>query len=186
MKSVLVKDGAAPSLRRRLVPLALVSCVAGVAIGATLTWHGAASTAPAAQPVKQFVPVSSTVAPRGALAPVAKLAVVPAAGTVTTLDGPFDDRFNLADLRLSAGVVTSKLRVTSDVSEIINFEITASFYDVQGQLLGTASQEIAEGDGSKGDPTAENGGVELRLAANPSYLAQVASAQVRVPVMVNE
>ena len=186
MKSVLVKDGAAPSLRRRLLPLAIASCVAGVAIGATLTWHGAAAPAAQPQPVKQFVPVSSTVAPRGALAPVAKLAVVPPAGTVTEVAGPFDDRFTLADLRLSAGVVTSKLRVTSDVSEIINFEITASFYDAKGLLLGTATQQIAEGDGSKGNPTAENGGVELRLAANPSYLARVASAQVRVPVMVNE
>ena len=141
---------------------------------------------PAAQPIKQFVAVASTAQPKGELAPVAQLTPIPASGTVSKVTGPFDDRFTLADLRLSAGVVTSNLRVTSDVSEIINFEVTASFYDERGLLLGTDTQQLTEGDGSAGKPAAENGGVELRLAANPSYLAQVASAQVRVPVMVNE
>ena len=191
MKSVPVKDGAAPSLRRRLLPLALVSCVAGAAIGAALTWHGGSTARPGAQsglhqPVRQFVPVASTAQPKGELAPVTRLTLVPAAGTVTVLTGPFDDRFTLADLRLSAGVVTSTLKVTSDVSEIINFELTASFYDAAGLLLGTTTQQLTEGDGSAGKPAAENAGVEFRLAADPSYLARVVSAQLRVPVMVNE
>ena len=185
MKNVSVEVGAASSLRRRLLPLAVVSGVAGLAIGAAPTWHGTSQPV-ARPPAAQFVAVASTAQPKGELAPVARLDPVPAAGTVTRVLGPFDDRFTLADLRLSAGIVTSNLRVTSDVSEIINFEITAAFYDAQGLLLGTSSQQLAEGDGSAGKPTAENAGVPLRLTADPAYLARVASAQVRVPVMVNE
>ena len=169
-----------PVVSRRLLSLAVASCLAGAALTAVLTsTNSETARAP-------YAAVASTTAPKGELPPAARLAVLPAPGTVTELVGPFDDRFTLAELRLTSGVVTSKLRVTSDVSEIIDFEIVAAFYDAKGGLLGTARQGIKEGDGSAGSPTAENGGVLLRLAAAPAYLNRVASVQVRVPIMVNE
>lgn len=93
--------------------------------------------------------------------------------------GPFDERFVLSGLRLAGGVVTGTLTVTSDVSELIDLQVVAGFYDAQGRLLGTAVQE-RHGEGSRPDEV-----VPLRIAA-PASARTAVSAAVGVPVLVNE
>jgi hypothetical protein len=115
----------------------------------------------------------------------ARLSPVPPPGTVTVVPGPFDDRFRLSGTSLTGRDVRLHLAVTSDVSELIDLEVTAAFYGADGRLLGTGRTTYAEGDGSAGKPAAENGGTAL-VVHLPGTVGAPVSARVSVPVLVNE
>lgn len=113
-----------------------------------------------------------------------QLAHLPMPGTVTVVQGPFSDRFSLTDVRLMQRTVAARLKVTSDVSELIDLELSVAFYDASGHLLGIARTTYAEGDGADGKPLAESAGVPLTVAWKGR--GTPASALLSVPVLVNE
>lgn len=116
------------------------------------------------------------------------------AGAVTLTDGPFTDRLRLDGAALSANgsTVTGELVVTSDVSELLELEVTAWFYDASGQPVGTGHQVLdaaPHSDAEHGEqhgyaPRTEGEPVTLRIVAPQGVRAH--SAVLSVPVLVNE
>ena len=111
----------------------------------------------------------------------------PALGTVARVSGPFDDRFALGVLRLRDGVVTGRLTVTSDVSELLELEVVAGFYDARGRFLGTSRWVHHLGEsGEHGHTGPPEESETFRVVAPGRLRERVASAAVGVPVLVNE
>lgn len=114
--------------------------------------------------------------------------VHPGAGTVVEASGPFDDRFQFRHLTIDDDSVTGTIKVTSDVSDILELETVAGFYDRDGQLVGTG-RDIYHLDESTIDPSHEGPPDEdhqfsIRI---PEPLRGLAvSAAVGVPILVNE
>jgi hypothetical protein len=147
-------------------------------------------------------PAGSVPDPRGAavtefpgLEPAADEATLPGLETsdppprtVTQVAGPFDDRFTLSGLRVDEGVVTGRLRVTSDVSDLLELEVVVGFYDAGGGFLGTA-RAVHHVDGAAGHPHDDGPPSEVErfdIAAPACFAQRVSSAVVGVPVLVNE
>ena len=113
----------------------------------------------------------------------------PAPGEVVQAEGPFDDRFQLQELRFNGKLVTGTATITSDVSEILEFEALAGLYDRSGRLRGTAryvyhfdEDEVGHAHGEGAPDEAHPFSITV-----PENLADVAvSAAVGVPVLVNE
>jgi hypothetical protein len=115
---------------------------------------------------------------------------LPRRGTVGTVPGPFDDRFDWSGLRLDGGAVRGSLTVTSDVSDLLELQVLAGYYDVRGRFLGTARwtyhlDESVHGPGHDhaGPPDEER---EVVVRAPARFRGRVSSAAVGVPVLVNE
>jgi hypothetical protein len=111
----------------------------------------------------------------------------PAPGAVVQGAGPFDDRFRLERLAFDGAAVTGTVTVTSDVSELLELEVLAGFYDRDGALVGTA-REVHHLDESTADPAHEGPPDEtyrFRIRV-PSDADGVVAAAVGVPVLVNE
>ncbi|WP_138757714.1 hypothetical protein [Modestobacter altitudinis] len=115
--------------------------------------------------------------------------LTPAPGSVVQAPGPFDDRFRLEGLTLNADGVHGSALVVSDVSEILEFEALAGFYDAEGRLLGTG-RFVHHLDEDLIDPTEEHGPpnqLESFSIPMPADLqGRAVSAAVGVPVLVNE
>ena len=110
----------------------------------------------------------------------------PAPSTVSQMTGPFDDRFELRHMALEGHVVTGSLKITSDVSDLLELQVLAGFYDRHGSLLGTGRfvhhlQE--DGHQHTGPP---NETEHFAIAAPRQFRDRVAAAAVGVPVLVNE
>lgn len=111
----------------------------------------------------------------------------PQPGQVVRAAGPFDDRFVVEGLTFDGHAVTGRVRVTSDVSDLLELQVLAGFYDAGGHWLGTARFE-QHADGETGHqhagPPSET---QAFSVAAPADLAGTAvSAAVGVPVLVNE
>ena len=87
----------------------------------------------------------------------------PAAGTVGRVDGPFDARIDLATDAFDGRAVSGTVTVTSDVSDILELEVLAGFYDASGRLLGSATW-VAEASDHHGT---ESGGTAADQAGAP-------------------
>lgn len=112
----------------------------------------------------------------------------PQAGTVVPAAGPFDDRFTLSRLRFDGKTLTGKATITSDVSDVLEFEALAGFYDGSGTLLGTA-RHIYHLDESAGHPEHEGPPDETQsfsIAVPANLKGKAVAAAVGVPVLVNE
>jgi hypothetical protein len=112
--------------------------------------------------------------------------VRPAPGAVARLVGPFDDRFRLSQLDYAGGRVSGVLSVTSDVSELLELQVLAGFYDGDGRLLSTGRfvHHLDGGHGHAGaDPHANE---RFSIAAPRRIQPRAVSAAVGVPVLVNE
>ena len=113
----------------------------------------------------------------------------PPSGTVVTVPGPFDDRFTLADVQVSGGVVTGRLKVVSDVSEILELQVLAGFYDDRGDFLGTG-RAVFHLDEEEGHPHEEAGSPNetetFRIRAPEDVAGEISAAAIGVPVLVNE
>lgn len=114
----------------------------------------------------------------------------PQPGTVGTVPGPFDDRFTWQGLRLDDGAARGALTVTSDVSDLLELQVLAGFYDDQGRFLGTArwtyhldESEHGTGHDHAGPPEEKR---EFLARAPARFRGRVSSATVGVPVLVNE
>ena len=93
--------------------------------------------------------------------------------------GPFDDRFTVSGVRVAGGVLTGDLTITSDVSDIVDLEVLAGFYDRTGRLLTTASWTRHTDGDSVGRPDEH-----VRFTVRGP--AGAAAVRFGVPVLVNE
>lgn len=111
----------------------------------------------------------------------------PAAGAVAQVPGPFDDRFRLERLAFDGGSVTGTVVITSDVSDLLELEVLAGFYDRDGALVGTARavhhlDESTVAPDHEGPPD-EDHAFEIAV---PDGSDGAVAAAVGVPVLVNE
>jgi hypothetical protein len=115
-------------------------------------------------------------------------ALQPTPGTVVEAAGPFDDRYRLRRLRFDGTTVSGTATITSDVSDILELEALAGFYDRNGRLLGTGRDvyhldESGAGTRHDGVPD-ESHPFEIRVPAE--LRGRVVAAAVGIPVLVNE
>ena len=116
-------------------------------------------------------------------------ALHPAPGQVVQAPGPFDDRFVLSDLVLDGAALHGAATITSDVSDVLEFEALAGFYDQQGLLVGTGrfvyhlDESVPHGEAHTGPPSElQTFTIEVPAEAQ----GQAVSAAIGVPVLVNE
>lgn len=110
----------------------------------------------------------------------------PARGAVVQAAGPFDDRFDLSALRFDGTQVTGRVEITSDVSDLLELQVQAGFYDGAGRLLGTAddSYHADEDAAGRAGPPAETHPFSVGV---PGPLrGEAVAAAVGVTVLVNE
>ncbi|PUB25569.1 hypothetical protein C8K30_107322 [Promicromonospora sp. AC04] len=176
------------SVRAVVLSVAALLVAGAVGVGATLLVRGAG---PGAEQVPDPASAARTAFP-GLTAPTGDpelpgLATArPRPGTVAVVEGPFDDRLDLSGLRLAGNGVTGTVTVTSDVSELIELQVLAGFYDADGKLLGTGrfTHHAGEEDhGHTGPPSEEE---SFEVAVPDDLGGTVAAAAVGVPVLVNE
>jgi hypothetical protein len=172
--------------------LTIVGILATAAVGAGATWT---LTNPAHTEVTSARVDPSTAArtsfpglrpPHGepTLPDLRTASAVP--GTVIQLTGPFDDRFELRHMALEGHVVTGSLEITSDVSDLLELQVLAGFYDRHGSLLGTGRfvHHLQEDGHQHAGPPIET--EDFEISAPRQFRDRVASAAVGVPVLVNE
>lgn len=110
----------------------------------------------------------------------------PAKGQIVQADGPFDDRFVLEDLAFNGSAATGALKVTSDVSDLLELQVLAGFYDENGALLGTdriVHHMGSEGHNHAGPPEERE---EFTIPVPSNLQGKAVAATVGVPVLVNE
>jgi len=172
--------------RNRLIVLVVVVVVV---LGAAGAWwrfgFGAATPDPQAAARTSF----PDLAPASGEPALPSLSTVePAPGKVVQAEGPFDDRFRLAGLRFDGSEVTGKATITSDVSEILEFEALAGFYDEDGQLRGTGRYvyHLEADHGHEEDAGTPDETQDFTIAVPADLEGVAVSAAVGVPVLVNE
>ena len=110
----------------------------------------------------------------------------PAPGQVLQVQGPFDDRLAFEGLTFEGQAARGAVRITSDVSDLLELQVLAGFYDDQGALLGTARFEHhlgSEGHNQSGPPEERE---DFSIPVPAEFKAKAVSAAVGVPVLVNE
>ena len=198
-------DAPGPLPRRALrAPAALgaLAVVFGISLAAVrLTHHGpgdAASpvAAPGAAPLPRAAATPVTVltglaAPTGdpELPSLARLH--PRRGDAVRAAGPFDDRLALTGLRFDGKAVHASARITSDVSDVLEFASRAGFYDSSGRLIATAAytyhldEDHPDAHAHNADGTPD----EVKTFSIPvpaEARGSAVSAAVGVTVLVNE
>ncbi|MDO7868915.1 hypothetical protein [Nocardioides jiangxiensis] len=111
----------------------------------------------------------------------------PAHGTLAWVAGRFDDRFATHHLRFDGRAASGELDVTSDVSEILELQVLAAFYDAKGAYLGegrwtehTVEEEEAPHSGSPDER------VRFTVRVPAAYAGKAVAAAAGVTVLVNE
>ena len=112
--------------------------------------------------------------------------VRPSRGQVLQVTGPFDDRFVLESLAFDGQAATGAVRITSDVSDLLELQILAGFYDDRGNLLGTARFVHHLGSEGHGHTGLAEEGEEFSIPVPDDLEAPAVSAAVGIPVLVNE
>lgn len=113
-------------------------------------------------------------------------ALHPQPGALVQADGPFDDRFTLADLAFDGSTVSGTITITSAVSDLLELQVVAGFYAADGSLLSTG-QFVQHASGDEAAHAGPPSGHEAFQITVPGGLAKpVVSVAVGVPVLVNE
>jgi hypothetical protein len=110
----------------------------------------------------------------------------PSPGEVLQVVGPFDDRLVLQNPAFDGTAVTGSLRITSDVSDLLELQVLAGFHDDHGTLLGTARFTSHLGDDAHSDAGPPDEQEVFKIPVPPELQGSVASATIGVPVLVNE
>lgn len=171
-----------------LLGLSVVVCASAVTLGvfafAAATVPTDADAAPVAAVVMTEFP--GLVAASGEAEVPSMASMRPLAGSVVEAPGPFDERFEFESLAFDGATVTGVVRVTSDVSELLELEVVAGFYDDAGALIGTDRfvHHLGEEGHSAEGPEAPT--EEFAVAVPVELTGSVASVAVGVPVLVNE
>jgi len=173
------------------IALSTVAIAAAAILGGGTSWALTGPDASHPAPVADSTTAARTTLPGLAAAtgdptlPGLKSAA-PHPGAVVQLSGPFDDRLTLSRLTLSSGTVTATLRVTSDVSDLLELQVLAGFYDRHGAFLGAGRFTHHQGEVGHAHTGPPNEVEHIRITAPPKIRGRVASAAVGVPVLVNE
>ena len=171
------------------VPLVLLTLAAAVVAAVVLTRvlsaDGPAPAGPASEAARTSLPGLTPATGEPTLASLGGLR--PRPGTVAQAAGPFDDRFAFQELTFSKARVRGSVQVSSDVSELLELEVLAGFYDESGRLLGTARHVDHRTEGS-GAAHADEGPPSARfdIAVPKGLRGATVSAAVGVVVLVNE
>ncbi|WP_377321219.1 hypothetical protein ACFJIY_19030 [Pimelobacter simplex] len=177
----------------------LTATLAGLAATAALALTGCSSSAP--EPAGSSAPATASETPSPVVmtsfpdlpAPTGEPdlpgladAAPTGTGTVGHVPGPFDDRFRLGKVTFDGERVTGSLDITSDVSDLLELQVLAGFYDAGGRLLGTArfTHHLDESTHHDDGPPSEHETFTIKV---PRKLAgKAVRASVGVPVLVNE
>ena len=178
-------------VRPSLLTGVVAACAAAALVGGGVTWaldsegSSAGAVRPAAQPFAVQTSFAGLTPPTGEPVLPGTTSAAPAAGRVGRIAGPFDDRFALSGLALDGSTVTGAVRVTSDVSDLIDLQVMVAFYDARGRLLGIGRHvHHQEEEHQHAGPPSE---VERFWVTAPArFRSDVRSAAVGVPVLVNE
>ena len=176
-----------------LAVLAVVAFAGALAIGLTVSRSDPLTPTTAA--ARTTFPGLEPVAAEPTLPGLASVA--PSAGQVVQAPGPFDDRFALSDLRFDGATLYGVATVTSDVSELLELEAVAGFYDDQGRLVGTGRfvhhlgaahghDEAGHEDDGHDAAGLPNEVQAFDIPVPPEAQGRAVSAAVGVPVLVNE
>jgi len=166
------------------------AAVVGAAVYAAATSAvGAVHTSTSVQgPVTPFTPQATFagLVPSTGDPELASLSQVhPGAGQIVAAAGPFDDRFVLEDLTFDGGSVVGAVRVTSDVSDVLDLEVLAGFYDADGVLIGNGRfvHHLTEDTAHTGPPLERQ---EFTIAVPADLSGRAVAVSIGVPVLVNE
>lgn len=108
------------------------------------------------------------------------------AGSVGHIPGPFDDRVRLGPLTFDGRRVVGSLDVTSDVSDLLELQVLAGFYDASGTLVGRGRFTHHLDEDTHHDDRPPSQHEEFAIAVPKRLRGQAVSAAVGVPVLVNE
>ncbi|WP_369045892.1 hypothetical protein [Sinomonas sp. P10A9] len=111
----------------------------------------------------------------------------PQPGQAVRAAGPFDNRFEIDGLVFDGKSVAGAVRITSDVSDLLELVVIAGFYDAGGQLVSTGRFEHhtdADAGHQHAGPPSEI--EEFTIALPAEAAGKAVSAAVGVPVLVNE
>lgn len=108
----------------------------------------------------------------------------PTPGQILQVQGPFDDRLVVENLGFDGQAATGAVRITSDVSELLELQVLAGFYDDQGTFLGTARFEFGSEGHDHSGPAEER--EEFSIPVPAELDSKAVSAAVGIPVLVNE
>lgn len=176
---------------RQKLSIAVIA-ISGIALSGLVVWgvNAASGTvhAPSAPPFAVATTLPGLVAPTGEpqLASIARLH--PTAGAIVPAAGPFDDRFVLQDLRFDGAQVSGTVDVTSDVSEVLELQVLAGFYDTTGALLGTERfvHHLTDDGGTDSTTGTPQEHTVFSIAVPAEFAGRAVSASLGVPVLVNE
>jgi len=110
----------------------------------------------------------------------------PRSGQILQAKGPFDDRFVLEGTTFNGSAVSGAVRITSDVSDVLELQVLAGFYDEQGNLLGTnrfVHHLGVDGHAHTGPPELRE---EFTIPVPAALAKRAVSVTIGVPVLVNE
>lgn len=109
----------------------------------------------------------------------------PSAGQVSQAPGPFDDRFVLENPAFDGSAVSGTVRIESDVSDVLELQVIAGFYDADGILLGTDRfvHHLGEESHTTGAPEERE---EFTILVPAALAPRAVSVMIGVPVLVNE
>ncbi len=172
--------------RNRVVVLAVA---AAVVIMVAVTWVVLRPSPGSADPQSAARTVFSDLEPASASPTLPGLADLhPAPGQIVQAPGPFDDRFHFEKLAFNGTVLTGEVAITSDVSDVLDLETQAGFYDRDGELLGTASDAYHLDDtvGGHEEEGAPHEDTPFRIAVPQELRGRAVAVAVGVFVLVNE
>ncbi|MBG6106845.1 hypothetical protein [Frigoribacterium sp. CG_9.8] len=168
------------------IAAAAVVIAGSIAIGVTTMSRSDATTPLPTNAVKMTLP--GLAAASGAPELTSIRLLHPRPGEVRQAAGPFDDRLALDGLAFDGTTVRGSLRVTSDVSAVLDLEVIAGFYDAGGAFLGIERfvyHAVHDGptDPVTGTPVES---IPFQATVPAEFAGRTASASVGVPVLVNE
>lgn len=179
--------------RTTILVLAAAAAAFGLALAVSLlVTRSDTGTPPLADAARTVLPGLSAATGEPELPALATLR--PAAGRVVQVPGPFDGRFVLDNLTFDGRRVAATVRITSDVSDLLELEALAGFYDAKGTLLGTGryvrpdparqghAEPTAPAPGGAGAGEAHRVTIDVPAALR----GRAVSAAIGVPVLVNE
>ncbi len=109
----------------------------------------------------------------------------PRSGQIVQASGPFDDRFILEDTTFNGSAVSGAVRITSDVSDVLELQVLAGFYDLDGRFLGTSRfvHHLGADHAHAGVPQLRE---EFSVRVPAAMAQRAVSVAIGVPVLVNE
>jgi hypothetical protein len=110
----------------------------------------------------------------------------PRSGQILQARGPFDDRFVLESPTFDGFAVSGAVRVTSDVSDILELQVLAGFYDKRGNLLGTNRFVHHLGADSHTHAGVPQERTKFDIPVPTALAHRAVSVTIGVPVLVNE